>query len=63
MARGWWSRLLQPASDVGVAVQLLVLVTLAVLLWRATSRRPEWRLVVVGGAVLAAGLVGLRAAH
>lgn len=57
------SELLSPRTDLGVAVQVVVLLVLAAVgLW-STRARPDARLVVIGLAVLAVALVGLRAAH
>ncbi|MDX1511014.1 MAG: hypothetical protein R3249_06690 [Nitriliruptorales bacterium] len=55
--------LLQPASDLGVLVQGIVMaLVLGALLW-LTRRHREWRLVVIGVGMVLIGLFGLRAAH
>lgn len=55
--------LLQPSTDLGVLVQVIVLAVAFVLgLW-LTRQRSEWRLVVLGVGLVVAGLMGLRAAH
>ena len=61
--RVWLSHLRQPATDLGVAVQLvLFLALLGGSLW-GVRHRPEWRLVVVGIGLCGLALFGLRAAH
>lgn len=55
--------LLLPKTDLGVLVQIGLLVVLfAVALWRLWSRS-ELRLLVIGLGLLAFGFVGLRALH
>lgn len=56
-------RLLLPTTDLGVVVQVLLAAALLGVLWSLTRHRPEWRLVVLGAALLLFGLFGLRAAH
>ncbi|MDX1659695.1 MAG: hypothetical protein R3343_12810 [Nitriliruptorales bacterium] len=57
------NELLFPRTDLGVAVQLAVVLVLSgVILWR-TWHRSEFRLVTVGAALLTLALIGLRAAH
>ena len=57
------SRLLLPASDVGVAVQVVVLVVALVGAWRLSRARAHWHPLIVGAGMLLFGLMGLRAAH
>lgn len=54
---------LLPATDAGVFVQLIVVLVLGVVAIVATRGRREWRLVALGGTVVALGLMGLRALH
>jgi hypothetical protein len=55
--------LLLPATDAGVAAQLVVVfVVVAIALWRFWSN-PEIRLLVVGSGIVVLGLMGLRALH
>lgn len=57
-------RLLLPATDLGVAVQAVTAVAVLGWLWWLAGRRGrEWRLVVVGSALVVLGLFGLRAVH
>lgn len=56
-------RFLRPATDLGVAVQLIALVTVVGLAAWRVWHRPEWRLVVLGAGLLLLGGMGLRAAH
>lgn len=55
--------LILPATDAGVAVQLVVFVVLGGLALFATRHHREWRLVAVGSLLLVLGLFGLRALH
>ena len=62
-ARGLLGRVLQPATDVGVAMQVVVLLlVVGGLLWRLRAH-PEWRLVALGTGLIMLGLMGVRAAH
>lgn len=55
--------LLLPATDAGVAAQLVVVfVVVAIALWRFWSNL-EIRLLVVGSGIVLVGLMGLRALH
>ena len=55
--------LLLPATDGGVAIQLLIVVLIfAIALWRSWNS-PEARLVVIGAGMVALGLMGFRALH
>lgn len=56
-------RLLLPPTDVEVVAQVVLVAALLGWLWWIARRRPEWRLVVIGGGMIALGLFGLRAAH
>jgi hypothetical protein len=56
-------RLVQPATDAGVLVQLVVALGVVLVLLHLLRARPEWRLVVIGLGLLLLGLFGLRAAH
>jgi len=57
-------RALLPTTDLGVAVQAAAAAALLVWLWWLAGRRGrEWRLVVVGSALVVRGLFGLRAVH
>jgi hypothetical protein len=62
-ARGLFGRVLQPATDVGVAVQVVVLLIVVGGLLRGFRARPEWRLVALGTGLIVLGLMGVRAAH
>ncbi len=55
--------LLLPRTDTVVIVQAVIvaLVFAGLLVW--VRRRSEWRLVVIGAAMLTAGFLLLRAAH
>jgi hypothetical protein len=53
----------QPATDTGVLVQLVVALGAFLVLLHLVRARPEWRLVVIGLGLLLLGLFGLRAAH
>jgi len=57
------SRLLQPATDVGVLAQFALVLTLLLVAGWWLRRRPEWRLVLVGLGLLLLGAMGIRAAH
>ncbi len=62
-AHGLFGRVLQPATDVGVAVQVVtLLIVVGALLWWFRAR-PEWRLVALGTGLIVLGLMGVRAAH
>jgi hypothetical protein len=55
--------LLLPATDAGVAAQLaVVIVVVAIALWRFWSNS-EIRLLVIGSGIVVLGLMGLRALH
>ncbi len=55
--------LLLPATDAGVAAQLVVVfVVVAIALWRFWSNS-EIRLLVIGSGIVVLGLMGLRALH
>lgn len=56
-------RLLLPSTDTGVVLQLVLAVALTGWLLWVARHRPEWRLVVIGSALVLLGLFGLRAAH
>lgn len=57
------NRLLLPASDLGVTLQVVVL-TLAMLgALRLSRTHRYWRPLIVGVGLLLLGLMGLRAAH
>lgn len=55
--------LLLPATDGGVLAQMIVVVVAGVVAVVATRRHTEWRLVAMGGTIVALGLLGLRALH
>lgn len=55
--------LLLPTTDRGVAVQAVVVLAILAGALLAARRHREWRLVVVGAALLAVGAFGLRALH
>lgn len=57
------NRLLLPATDVGVAIQVAVLVIALVGAWRLSRAHRHWRPAIVGVGMLVLGLMGLRAAH
>jgi len=59
----WWSRLLRPATDLGVFLQVASVLGLLALLWWRARTRTEWRLVTAGIGLVVLGLIGLRAAH
>jgi hypothetical protein len=62
-AHGLLGRVLQPATDVGVTTQVvLLLILVGGLVWRLRDR-PEWRLVALGTGLLGLGWMGVRAAH
>lgn len=55
--------LLLPATDAGVLAQVIVVLVVGVVTISLTRRNREWRLIAVGGTLLALGLLGLRALH
>lgn len=57
------NRLLLPASDLGVALQVVVLVVAMVGAWLLSRTHRYWRPLIVGAGMLLFGLMGLRAAH
>lgn len=57
------NRLLLPVSDLGVALQVAVLIVVLVGAWRVSRAHPYWRPLIVGTGMLVFGLMGLRAAH
>lgn len=57
------SRVLQPATDLGVLAQFVLAVTLVLLASWWLRHRPEWRLVVLGLGLVLLGAMGVRAAH
>ncbi len=57
------NRLLLPATDVGVLLQLAIILGTVAVAWNLTSGRRHWRPAVIGIALLLLGAVGLRAAH
>lgn len=57
------SRLLLPASDLGVALQTVVLFVALIGAWWLSRAHRHWRPLIVGAGLMAFGLMGLRAAH
>lgn len=57
------NRLLLPASDLGVALQVALLVLALIGAWRLSRAHRYWRPAIVGVGMLLLGLMGLRAAH
>jgi hypothetical protein len=57
------NRLLLPATDLGVAIQVAVLVAALIGAWRLSRAHRYWRPAIVGVGMLLFGLMGLRAAH
>lgn len=57
------NRLLLPASDLGVALQVAVLVAALIGAWRLSRAHRYWRPMIIGVGMLLFGLMGLRAAH
>lgn len=55
--------LLLPRTDAGVAVQLIVAITVFAIAIYLVRRHLEWRIFVVGFAVLTLGLMALRTVH
>lgn len=55
--------LLLPETDGGVALQLLVFISLALMGIAFTRRRREWLVLSVGVTLLGLGLFGVRAVH
>ena len=55
--------LLLPETDGGVALQLLVFISLALMGIVFTRRRREWLVLSVGVTLLGLGLFGVRAEH
>lgn len=61
--RGAVARVVAPTTDLGVAIQVVVVLSVLGLLAWATRRRREWWYVLGGVALLFLGAAGLRAAH
>jgi hypothetical protein len=57
------SRLLLPATDLGVAIQVALLIAVLIGAWRLSRAHRHWRPMIVGVGMLLFGLMGLRAAH
>jgi len=55
--------LLLPATDAGVAAQLVVVFVVVAIALRRFWSNPEIRLLVVGSGIVVLGLMGLRALH
>ncbi len=55
--------LVAPTTDLGVFLQVAVVVIAIVVGWRLLAPRPHWRLVLIGVGLLLFGAMGLRAAH
>lgn len=56
-------RVLQPATDLGVLAQFVLVSALLLLATWWLRHRPEWRLVVLGLGLVLLGAMGVRAAH
>jgi hypothetical protein len=55
--------LLLPATDGGVVVQLLVVLLIWAAAVFAMRHQAEWRMVAIGGGLIAVALIGVRALH
>lgn len=62
-ALAYWIDLLLPETDSGVFVQLIIFAVLMIGAFWFSRRNQEWRLVVIGTALVGLGFIGFRALH